>query len=72
MFVLSMPLSNYESPMHFGNDTTCQLQGFLVQFGLQSSVGVDSVLSLTYLLMIRAQWKEEQLRKLEKWIHIVV
>jgi len=71
MFLLSIILSNHNPSNNVGNEQTCQLQGFLVQFGLQGGVCCDVWLSLTYLLMIKFQWQDKQVQKLEKWVHLI-
>jgi len=72
MLVVSIFMSNYDAPMFMGNDSTCQLDGFLIHIGLWGAVSIDAVLSLSYLLMIKCEWKEEQLRRLEMWPHFVI
>jgi len=51
---------------------TCQVQGMLTQFGMVGCFGMDLSLSLSYLLVVKCAWSEEQLRSLEKWLHMVV
>jgi len=71
MFALTMFMSNYHPSLYFGNDATCQMQGFLIFVGFQLVIIFDLFLSTTYMLMIKCQWQEEQFRKIEKWVHIV-
>jgi len=70
--LLTIFLSPFDPSVYFGTKSTCQLQGFLTQVGMQGGVAVDSFLSLVYLLMIKTNWQEQQLARLEKWIYILI
>jgi len=70
MYGLSFLLQ--DTPHSYGNKSTCQLQDFLMQFGLGGSYGMDLSLSLVYLLIVKCDWTEKELRMLEKWLHCVI
>jgi hypothetical protein len=53
-----------------GNERTCTFQGFFTQFGISSPL-YNVSLSVYYLLVIRYSWKEEDLRKIEPWLHVL-
>jgi hypothetical protein len=52
-----------------GNIATCNFQGFLIQFGLMASPLFNISLAFFFLLMVRYNWSDNRLRKLEPWIH---
>ncbi|CAB9509919.1 expressed unknown protein [Seminavis robusta] len=54
-----------------GTVTTCTMQGFLLQFAIGAPL-YNSSLSLLYLLMIKMRWTDQQLARVEKWIHVCV
>ena len=56
-------------PWTLGNDASCKAQGFIVQFSI-SSILYNSCLSLYYLLIVKFNWKQRHLEKIEKWMHI--
>ena len=51
-----------------GNDRTCQVQGFFLQLVIWSSF-YNASLSIYYTLVIRYNWKERELKKLEWFMH---
>jgi hypothetical protein len=51
-----------------GNTMTCTFQGFFTQFGISSPI-YNASLSIYYLLVIRYGWKEEQLKRIEPFLH---
>ena len=51
-----------------GNTLTCNFQGFFTQFGISSPI-YNASLSIYYLLVIRYGWKEDQLRRIEPFLH---
>jgi len=51
-----------------GNQRTCDYQGFLLQLAIGAPL-YNSSLALLYLLMIKMRWTDEQLRRVEVWIH---
>jgi len=54
-----------------GNQTTCNVQGFLVFAGLMAYAAYDCALSLIFLLQIRCNWRERSLRRVEYFFHTV-
>lgn len=54
-----------------GNEATCNAQGFLLQVAIGAPL-YNCSLALLYLLMIKMRWTDQQLRKVERWIHAVV
>ena len=53
-----------------GTRGSCTVQGFFIQFGIATPL-YNAALALYYLLIIRYQWKEKQVRKAEKFLHSV-
>jgi len=51
-----------------GNETTCNLQAFFVQFGFASPF-YNASLSFFYLLIVRYGWEEERIKRIEPWLH---
>ncbi|CAB9519452.1 expressed unknown protein [Seminavis robusta] len=51
-----------------GTTASCTLQGFFTQFGVTSSF-YNASLSVFYLLVIRYGWKDDQIRKIEPFLH---
>ena len=54
-----------------GNETTCVIQGFMIQLGL-TSIFYNLCLSIYFYLVIRHNWKERQFQKHLRYIHIVL
>jgi hypothetical protein len=54
------------------NITTCNIQGFLVQFGLMASPLFNISLGFFFFLIVRYNWSDDRLRKLEPWIHACI
>lgn len=55
-----------------GSIATCEVQGFMAQFGLVGFIGWDAALSTAYLLMVRYNMHSDRLRSLEKYCHILI
>lgn len=53
-----------------GTTQTCSLQGFFTQFGISSSI-YNASLSTYYLLVIRYGWKEDRIRTIEPYLHLM-
>jgi hypothetical protein len=51
-----------------GNTLSCNFQGFFTQFGVSSPI-YNGSLSIFYLLVIRYGWKEDQLKRIEPFLH---
>jgi len=60
------------STSFYGNDASCQWQGFAMQFSVSATVFLDWSLSLVYLLMIRIQMPEAEFRRVEKYVHAIL
>ena len=56
-------------PLALGNETTCDVQGFIIQFATASFL-YSASLSVYYVLIIKYQWKTDRMKKLEKYLHI--
>mmetsp|Transcript_8748 Transcript_8748/g.15892 ORF Transcript_8748/g.15892 Transcript_8748/m.15892 type:complete len:452 (-) Transcript_8748:220-1575(-) len=65
----SMP-SESGAVLATGNQSTCNAQGFVVQF---STAGIlyMCALQLQYLLVVKYRWGEKRLLRVEKWFHLV-
>jgi len=50
-----------------GNDTSCSVQGFLIQLGTTSAY-VNVALAFYYLLVIKYNWRENRLAKIKIWL----
>ena len=67
---LFIPEDYSKYPWTVGNDASCKAQGFIVQFCSISSILYNATLSLYYLLVVKFNWKQRDLEKIEKWMHI--
>ena len=54
-----------------GNTATCNFQGFLLQLAVGAPM-YNCSLSLYYLLMIKYNWSETQLVRIERWVHVFI
>ena len=63
-FLSTWPIPKEEEGVFFnvGNQGTCVLQGFLIQFGMSVPL-LNMCLAIYYILVIQYSWKEEQIRK---------
>jgi hypothetical protein len=52
-----------------GNEVTCKLQGFFIQLGY-TSIFYNMSLSFYFLLVVRYGMRENQLQRLQLWLHI--
>lgn len=52
-----------------GNEALCSAQGFFYQTVL-TTVAYNSGLAIYFLLVVRYDWKERQIIKVERWIHV--
>lgn len=50
--------------MALGNDLTCRIQGFFIQFSIMTPI-LNLCLSIYYILFIKYSWKEAKLKKIE-------
>jgi len=53
-----------------GTTATCSLQGFFAQFGT-TSILYHGSLSFYYLFVIRYGWKDDRIRKAERFMHVI-
>ena len=67
-------MAPYEAGFYLsrGNDTTCKIQGFMIQLGQTASMFYNLCLSLYYFLVIVHSWREKFLRKILVVAHIFV
>lgn len=54
-----------------GNTQSCTYQGFLLQIAVGAPM-YNASLALFYLLTIRNGWPEQDLKRIEKWIHAFI
>jgi hypothetical protein len=52
-----------------GTTATCEAQGFMVQLGWTATPLFNICLSWYYLLMVRYNWHEVRLKRLDPWVH---
>lgn len=52
-----------------GSETFCAVQGFFYQ-SILSTVAYNSGLAIYFLLLVRYKWKEDEIVKVERWIHV--
>ena len=69
-------LSNWATPrdtggLARGNFASCQFQGFLLQLAVGAPL-YNCSLSLYYMLVIRYNWTNEQLAKIERFVHAFI
>lgn len=67
-------MAPYEAGFYLsrGNDTTCKIQGFMIQLGQTTSMAYNLCLSLYFLLVIVFSWREQRFRKLNVVVHVAV
>lgn len=63
------PYSSEEFIWQFGNQTTCSIQGYIVQFSI-AGVMYNSTLSLYYMLKVKYNITERQLGRIEYAMHL--
>ena len=57
---------------NIGNQWTCDMQGFALQIFYFSSIFYTTTLSINFLLCVKYQWREEDLRnRVEPFLHII-
>mmetsp|Transcript_6866 Transcript_6866/g.13978 ORF Transcript_6866/g.13978 Transcript_6866/m.13978 type:complete len:556 (-) Transcript_6866:251-1918(-) len=54
-----------------GNQATCNFQGFLLQLAVGAPL-YNSSLAIFYLMVIKYNWTNRQLRTIEKWVHTLI
>ena len=72
-YILAGIMNPVESGVYqaMGNQTTCKIQGVLVQLGL-TSMFYNMYLATYFFLVVNHNWKEHQFKKLQFWVHLVV
>jgi len=70
LFVPAFFKTNMGFPWASGNQASCNAQGFLVQASI-ASVLYNATLSTYYVLVIKYNWKERRLARVEKYFHII-
>lgn len=54
-----------------GDGTTCSILGFAIQLFVPTGILYQNSLQSQYLLVIRMGWREGQVRKIEKYLHLI-
>jgi len=68
LFLSTWPIPKGEMLWAVGNDTTCNIQGFVAQLVLGNAL-YNASLAVYYLLVINYGWKETQIIKVEPYLH---
>jgi hypothetical protein len=55
-------------PYAAGNRASCNYQGFLLQIAIGAPL-YNSSLALFYILIIKLRWSDEQIWRMERWVH---
>lgn len=58
--------------MNVGNAATCTLQGTIATFGIVSVPLFNVMFTFFSLLMVRYEWRDYHLAKLEPWLHAIL
>lgn len=58
-------------PLATGNQVSCDFQGFLLQLAIGAPL-YNCSLALYYLLVIKYNWSNEMLRRIEIWTHVTI
>lgn len=79
IFSIGLGLSTFVAPADLdyiwgnaGTKGTCELQGFLIQFGLVAGPLFNAMLSFFHVLVVKYRYTDAQLGKLEGWFHAVI
>lgn len=70
-FLSTWAIPKGSGPLAQGNVASCNFQGFLLQFAVGSPL-YNCSLSLYYVLVIKHNWTNEQLVKIERYIHAFI
>ena len=67
-------MAPYEAGFYLsrGNETTCKIQGFMIQLGQTTSMFYNLFLSLYFFLVIVYGWREHRFKKLSWAVHAIV
>ena len=53
-----------------GNEATCTAQGFFLELGVIGSISYNFVLCVYYLLVIKYGKREDELKRVQKYLHL--
>ncbi|GFH54812.1 hypothetical protein CTEN210_11288 [Chaetoceros tenuissimus] len=56
---------------YFGNQTSCIIQGFILEVAFSASVGYNLALALYYLLVVKHSWKPKRLDTIKYWLYVL-
>ena len=73
-YMLVGVMAPYEAGFYLsrGNETTCKMQGFMIQLGQSASMFYNLCLSLYFFMVIMLSWKEKFLRRILVLAHVMV
>ena len=73
-YMLVGVLAPYEAGFYLsrGNNTTCKMQGVLIQLGQTTSMLYNLFLSLYFFFVVLYGWRERRFQKMIKWVHVGV
>ena len=73
-YMLVGVMAPYEAGFYLsrGNETTCKMQGFMIQLGQTASMFYNLCLSLYFFTVIMLSWREDFLRKILVGAHFCV
>lgn len=70
-FLSTWPLPKGTMPFAVGNTVSCNFQGFLLQLAIGAPL-YNCSLALYYLLVIKFNWTNDQLVKIERYVHAFI
>ena len=73
-YMLVGVMAPYEAGFYLsrGNETTCNIQGFMIQLGQTASMLYNLFLSLYFFFVIVYGWREARFKKMSIWVHAFV
>lgn len=69
-FVFMPSPSKMNLPVTLGNEASCDVLAFILQFNIASAI-YNASLSLYYLLIIKYNWRQTKISNIEKYLHFV-
>ncbi|GFH50174.1 hypothetical protein CTEN210_06650 [Chaetoceros tenuissimus] len=69
-FVFMPSPSKMNLPVTLGNEASCDVLAFILQFNIASAM-YNASLSLYYLLIIKYNWRQTKIANIEKYLHAV-
>ena len=66
--LLMIPVDSF--PGALGNQTTCNVQGFIYIAGYGASSAYNASLAIVYLLIVRFEFPDERLKRVEPFLHV--